>query len=168
MITAVDIETTVFMGDPSPYSPNNKIVSVGWKCEEASTEYVCLNHNGKSTTPNGKESVQSMLDKTTLLVGHNIKFDLSWLLECSFTYTGEVYDTMIYEYLDAGGMPVRLNLSACCKRHGIGTKLDAAKSYFNDGIGFEDMPWSVVEEYGRNDVEITWELYHKQQEILNA
>ena len=75
---------------------------------------------------------------------------------------------MIYEYLDAGGTYADIDLSSSCRRRSLPTKSDSTKQYLKDGYGFQDMPWSVVEEYGRQDVCITWDLYHKQQELLNA
>lgn len=170
LVTVLDIETTMKGVDdsPSPYHPNNYLVSVGWKCEDAFDEYICFKHDDEPPTPQGREDLQAILDRTRVLVCHNVKFDHSWLLECGFEYDKEVFCTMGYEYLKAGGTHLPLNLSACCERRGLPTKVDATKAYIRDGIGFESMPWDVVEEYGRNDVQITWDLYWAQQEELNA
>ena len=59
--------------------------------------------------------IQDTLNKTTLLVGHNIKFDLMWLLEAGFKYTGKVYDTMIGEYILNKGVRKSLTLQMCCQ-----------------------------------------------------
>jgi hypothetical protein len=69
---------------------------------------------------------------------------------------------MIYEYYNAGGKNIKLDLSSCCRRYGLPVKLDEAGQLFADGYGYEAMPWKVVEEYGRNDVEITKQLYEAQ------
>lgn len=167
MITVVDIECTSRDKSPSPYKPENYLVSVGIQTDEGS-EYICFRHDDESHTVGGRELLQSALDKCTLLVGHNIKFDLSWILECGFEYSGPIYDTMIFEFLKVGGDPSkRLNLSASCARYGLPVKTDEASILFNEGIGFESMPWHIVEEYGRNDVDITWMLYHKQMEAIH-
>ena len=167
MKTVIDIETTIRDGgdgkkSPSPYIPENYLVSVGFK-SEIYEDYLCFKHNKNPTDKTAKQILSKQLQKTTLLIGHNIKFDLSWLLECGFKYNGDIYDTMIYEYLKAGGRPnIRVNLSACCDRRGLPVKQDVPKYYLKEGLGFESMPWDVVEEYGRNDVNITWELYKAQ------
>ena len=167
MKTVIDIETTIRDGgdgkkSPSPYIPENYLVSVGFK-SEIYEDYLCFKHNKTPTDKTAKQILSKQLQKTTLLIGHNIKFDLSWLLECGFKYNGDIYDTMIYEYLKAGGRPnIRVNLSACCDRRGLPVKQDVPKYYLKEGLGFESMPWDVVEEYGRNDVNITWELYKAQ------
>lgn len=167
MKTVIDIETTIREDgggklSPSPYIPENYLVSVGYKSED-DEGYICFNHNEKSADNHGKELLKAQLDKTTLLIGHNIKFDLSWLLECGFEYDGDIYDTMIYEYIKAGGRRnMRVNLTDCCKRRGLPIKIEGTKQYLKNKIGFEAMPWDVVEEYGKNDVYITWLLYNEQ------
>ena len=162
MISTIDVETSYQKTeqggmDPLPFNPKNILVSVG-----INDEYYFTNHSER-VDEGCYYKIQAILDQTTLLIGHNIKFDLSWLLECGFKYNGDIYDTMIYEYLKAGGRPnIRVNLSACCDRRGLPVKQDVPKYYLKEGLGFESMPWDVVEEYGRNDVNITWELYKAQ------
>lgn len=170
MKTVLDIECTMFGPEksPAPYYPENYLVSVGHSdadCRTVGDNYFCFKHNEEPPFPDGKNALQYTLDETTLLIGHNIKFDLSWLLECGFEYTGAVYDTMIHEYVKRGGLKqVRLNLDDSCKRYGIEGKSGGPAEYMAKGIGFEAMPWEVVEEYGRNDVEITRRLYHAQND----
>jgi DNA polymerase I-like protein with 3'-5' exonuclease and polymerase domains len=168
MLTVLDIETTSNGPDRSPsfYWSKNSIVSVGWDTG-GTNGYACIKHNTKSAHPKTREKLQYILDNTILLIGHNIKFDLGWLQECGFKYEGETYDTMIYEYYNAGGKNIKLDLSSCCRRHGLPVKLDEAGQLFADGYGYEEMPWKVVEEYGRNDVEITRKLYEAQMEGVN-
>tara|TARA_R110002051_G_scaffold407_6_gene1818 strand:- start:12179 stop:12688 length:510 start_codon:yes stop_codon:yes gene_type:complete len=163
MQTVIDIETTIRDGSPSPYIPENYMVSVGIG-GEMTEHYLCFKHSQQEATPQAKTILQAVLEETTLLIGHNIKFDLSWILECGFTYDGDIYDTMIYEYLKGGGVRnTKLNLSACCERRGLPIKQDVTSQFLSQGTGFEDMPWDVVEDYGKNDVSITWKLYKAQQ-----
>ena len=85
MITTVDVETSWQVTstggyDPSPFHPDNILVSVG-----INDEYYFTNHSERVDKGCYKK-IQDTLDKTTLLVGHNIKFDLMWLLEAGFKY----------------------------------------------------------------------------------
>ena len=87
MITTVDVETSWQKTDtggydPSPFHPDNILVSVG-----INDEYYFTNHSER-VDEGCYHKIQSILDKTTLLIGHNIKFDLMWLLESGFKYTG--------------------------------------------------------------------------------
>jgi DNA polymerase I-like protein with 3'-5' exonuclease and polymerase domains len=166
MNTVMDIETTSNGPDRSPsfYWPENDLVSVGFDDGMGTAEYLCIKHNTQKPTGAEKNVIQSQLNDTTLLIGHNIKFDLGWLQECGFEYEGGIYDTMIYEYYNAGGKNIKLDLSSCCRRYGLPVKLDEAGQLFADGYGYEEMPWEIVEEYGRNDVDITKQLYKTQQD----
>tara|TARA_A100001391_G_scaffold77589_1_gene50135 strand:- start:736 stop:1062 length:327 start_codon:yes stop_codon:yes gene_type:complete len=96
MISTVDIETTYDDNfNPSPFIATNKIVSVG-----INKEYYFFNHNEfTGDASKSFHAVQDILNQTTLLIGHNIKFDLMWMLEAGFKYAGAVYDTMITEYV---------------------------------------------------------------------
>tara|TARA_R110000751_G_scaffold306541_2_gene425440 strand:- start:7987 stop:8490 length:504 start_codon:yes stop_codon:yes gene_type:complete len=163
MQTVIDIETTIRDGSPSPYIPENYMVSVGIG-GEMTEHYLCFKHSQQEATPQAKTILQAVLEETTLLIGHNIKFDLSWILECGFTYNGDIYDTMIYEYLKAASRRLRLDLSSCCRRYGLSAKQDVTSEFLSQGTGFEEMPWDIVADYGKNDVAITWDLYNKQKE----
>lgn len=164
MITTLDIETTYDNNfNPSPFIPENKLISVG-----INDKYYFFYHtefNG-DTSKNFQE-VQELLDNTTLLVGHNIKFDLMWMLEAGFKYNGPVYDTMITEYVLLRGTKQSLKLSECCKRRKLGKKLgDTIDKYIEGGKDYSYIPIDILEEYGRKDVEITRELYDSQQHNL--
>ena len=159
MISVLDIETTFTEdGDSTPYNLSNKLVSVG-----VNNEYIFFNHTeftGDIRTSHN--ALQLILDKTTLLVGHNLKFDLSWLLECGFKYEGKVWDTMIAESVLHRGSRKPLSLKECCRRRKIGIKYATLENAIDSGIGMDKIPIKDLEMYGRNDVTITKELYLQQ------
>ena len=79
MITVLDAETSFQIVDgkvdPLPFNANNCLVSIG-----VNDEYYFFNHNHENfDIQSNHKAVQDILNKTTLLVGHNIKFDLVWL-----------------------------------------------------------------------------------------
>ena len=162
MITVFDIETSfqnvegLKKQDPSPKHPDNFIVSIG-----INDEYFFFKHNEYRGNPPVKE-VQEILNKTTLLVGHNIKFDLAWIYEAGFTYDGKIYDTMIGEYILGRGVKKSLKLKDCCSRRNVSRKLDTTESYIKEGISFEKIPMKIVDEYGRQDVRATRSLFNSQ------
>ena len=165
MITTVDVETSWQRNenggyDPSPFHPDNILVSVG-----INDEYYFTNHSERVDKGCFK-NIQDTLDKTTLLVGHNIKFDLMWLLEAGFKYNGRVYDTMLGEYILNRGIRKSLTLEMCCRRRRIGSKDSSIKEYMDRGISFENIPVDVVEEYGKIDVQITRSLFDSQMADL--
>ena len=130
MISVLDIETTFTKeGDNTPYNSENKLVSVG-----VNNEYLFFNHSEYDGDSNvSYNRLQSILNETTLLIGHNLKFDLSWLLECGFKYSGKVWDTMIAEYVLLRGQKKSLKLSECCERREVGNKFSTLESAVDSG-----------------------------------
>ena len=61
--------------------------------------YHCYYHSQKEPHDFAPELFQEALDDADMVVGQNIKFDLSWIRECGFVYDGEIYDTMVAEYV---------------------------------------------------------------------
>ena len=47
-------------------------------------------------------------------------------------------------------------------------KLKIKSSYLKEKVGFESIPWKLVEEYGINDVNITCNLYEAQRNELHG
>ena len=171
MITTVDVETSWQKNenggyDPSPFHPDNILVSVGLN-SYFGDEYYFTNHSERIDRGCAVK-IQETLNKTTLLVGHNIKFDLMWLLEAGFKYNGRVYDTMLGEYILNRGVRKSLTLEMCCRRRKIGSKDSSIKEYMDRGISFENIPADVVEEYGKIDVQITRSLFDSQMADLKS
>ena len=163
MITTVDVETSYQKTetggyDPSPFHEDNILVSVG-----INDEYYFTNHTERVDKGCFK-NIQDILDKTTLLVGHNIKFDLMWLLESGFKYDGRVYDTMLGEYILNRGIRKSLTLEMSCRRRRIGSKDSRIKEFMDRGVSFENIPADIVEEYGKIDVQITRKLFDSQMQ----
>ena len=180
MITVLDVENSTTPKDNgkidmTPYHPNNKLVSVGWCNIIDGTikheRYVFFYHNELSPTDrqeigSNRLALQRALDETTLLVGHNIKHDLAWLWESGFKYDGDVYDTKIAEFILARGRKWLTHLSAVAEKYKCQhKKSDLVDDYLKKGIGFEEIPKSIVEEYGRGDVRTTAEIYLCQIDI---
>ena len=57
-----------------------------------------------------------MLDNTTLLIGHNLQYDYFGFWANDFKYDGDIYDTMLAEYLLLRGQKQPLSLEQCAIR----------------------------------------------------
>ena len=160
MITAFDVETSFRMKDgkkdPSSKNPDNFLICMG-----LNDEYFFFKHREFKGIPDRKR-VQSMLDKTTLLVGHNIKFDLIWLWESGFKYDGKVYDTMIGEYIMNRGLKAPIGLKHSCEKRGVVQKSDLMEKYLENDVSFENVPMFELDEYGRFDIKATRSLFDAQ------
>ena len=96
-----------------------------------------------------------------------IKFDITWLRSCGFTYDGVLYDTMVAEYLRSKGRRWSLSLESLAKRYEVTQKeVDLVKPYLKDGKTFYDIPAEIVEEYGIADVVATEQVALKQLEAF--
>ena len=169
-ITVLDIETTITPpkgwekgqsllkgGNPSPYLPTNKLVSVHYgegHMLAFANDFNALKH---------KKVLQDVLDTTDLLVGFNIKFDLSWLLECGFTYTGEIWDCQLAEYILSRQTMIQPSLDEVATHYGLSLKLDVVKEqYWKKGINTDAIPLDILATYGYQDVELTKQIFNKQ------
>mgnify|MGYP003667282749 CR=1 FL=1 len=105
MEIVLDVENTTIKRNGKlildPFEPSNFLVQVGMMSVKGSSEcIVTLDHvEQKDTSGAGRKEIQKVLDMTTLLIMHNAQHDLMWLWECGFKYSGDIYDTMLAEYL---------------------------------------------------------------------
>lgn len=175
MQTIVDVEVS-FQGvwgnndsDPSPYNPLNKLVSVGYKTTTNKEGYLIFNHNEATynQTKDNFKILQDILNESELVIGHNLKFDMSWLLESGFKYTGRYFDTMIFEYVKLMGLKSSLKLKDILKAYSLDDKLDILDEYCGkQGLNVNQVPLKELITYGIQDVNSTYQLYIKQKEQL--
>ena len=134
---------------------------------DAQPRIYTFDHAQIEPTFNVKEELQLNLDNTTLLIGHNIAYDLLWLWESGFKYDGEVYDTMLNEYILQRGVKEPLTLEACAERCGATPKSDTLKEYFAKGYCTRDIPHAELCEYLRVDLWATRDVYHSLMRRYN-
>jgi DNA polymerase I-like protein with 3'-5' exonuclease and polymerase domains len=157
--------------DNSPFNPDNYLVSTGLATKNPQGDwhptYHFHSHIRLSPAYDKQRAfdyVQGQLDRCTLLIGHNVKYDLQWLWASGFQYDGPVYDTALAEYVLARGQKgIAFSLDASTGRRGVALKKgDLISEYWDAGIGFEAMPITIVEDYGRGDIISTGQLYDAQ------
>ena len=153
---------------PLPYF-NNRLVSIGYKWLESTVTYDAYYHSTQPPTPGAFETFQKALNFADVLIGHNIKFDLTWIRECGFTYEGDIYDTMVVEYILSRAQSWPLNLASVAGKYG-GTQKekDLVADYLQNGNTFYEIPWEIVRDYGIADVMATEEIALKQLEVLGT
>ena len=121
MRLVLDVENTVTHRDGKvhldPFESKNHLVQVGMLDADdpkATLTIKTLDHN-EATDFTGFQrlEVQWNLDNTDLLIMHNAQHDLMWLWECGFKYDGDIYDTMLAEYILDRGQRNGLSLGLC-------------------------------------------------------
>jgi len=174
MFTILDIECT-YQGkwgsddsDGTPYNALNKLVSVGYKTTTGEQGYLIFHHKMLTSHNDAAfRELQDVLNRSKLVIGHNLKFDMSWLFESGFKYEGAYYDTMIFEYVNARGLKLSLRLKDVLQRFNLPEKLDILEEYCGrQGLNVDEVPLDKLIEYGMGDVNSTYDLYFKQVEMI--
>lgn len=115
----LDLETTIqrLNGkiDNSPFHPSNKCVSAHFCWLREPVQTLVFHHNEKEMA-DSPDTLKQALEEADILVAHNAKFDVQWLVEMGFTIPNNVYCTMIGEYILAKGQRQELSLKATALR----------------------------------------------------
>ena len=161
MKLVLDVENTVTEREGKlhldPFESDNSLIMVG-ALTESGDEYLYRMDEDASYF----SKIQELLDKTTVLIGHNIVHDLMWLWESNFKYNGDVFDTMLGEYVLQRGQKQALSLEMCAERYNLDTKKqDTLKEYFKQGMGVDEIPPDELSSYLSSDLHATKELYNE-------
>ena len=168
MKLTLDVENTVTKRDGKmhldPFEPTNKLVMVGCRTDQGVEYLYDMENDGQASV-----GIQELLDATTILIGHNIAYDLMWLWESGFKYDGPVFDTMLAEYILQRGIKQPLSLEACAERHDLATKKqDTLKQYFAKDMGVDEIPRAELAQYLSADLRATQQLCDMQYKRLNS
>jgi DNA polymerase I-like protein with 3'-5' exonuclease and polymerase domains len=172
-VLTFDVETTHVEKPSGGYTPlpyfGNRLVSIGYKWLVSGVDYDCYYHSTEPPKTGAFDSFQRALKFADVLVGQNIKFDLQWIRECGFVYDGDVYDTMVAEYVLSKARRWPLGLAALARKYGVTQKeTDLVAPYIENGKTFYDIPWEIVREYGIADVKATEEIALKQLDAFGV
>ena len=168
MKLTLDVENTVTKRDGKmhldPFETTNKLVMVGC-LTDIGNEYLFNMDSGGTQ----HIDIQELLDRATILIGHNIAYDLMWLWECGFKYDGPVFDTMLTEYILQRGLKEPLHLKDCALRYALETKKeDTLKNYFAKGYATDEIPREELKQYLSADLHATQQLSDVQYKRLNT
>ena len=167
MRLVVDVENTITKREKKnildPFEPGLELVQVGMQNVDNTDETYLFTLNHKEDQDVGGSramNIQLILDNTTLLIMHNAQHDLMWLWESGFKYDGDIYDTMLAEYLLQRGQKAPISLEACAERRNLNyQKQDTLKEYYKKGYNTNEIPLQELLFYLRSDLDITRELY---------
>ncbi len=173
MKLTLDVENTTTERDGKmhldPFEPTNSLTMVGMLSDTGKERHVTFDHNDVEAEPNGHSVVQEWLDNATILIGHNISYDLVWLWESGFKYDGPIFDTMLSEYVLQRGIKLPLSLEQCAERYELETKKqDTLKSYFKAGYSTKEIPHDELSDYLSADLHATQQLADKINIKLNT
>ena len=172
MIITLDVENTVSNRGGKkhldPFETGNTLVMVGYKMLDGVYGVYTFDHSEvKEDAEANRKALQDVLDKTTLMIGHNISHDLLWLWESGFKYDGPVFDTMLSDYVLQRGVKLPSDLGSVAIRHGCEVlKQDTLKTYFKNGYSTRDIPHAELVTYLEHDLGATEGIYKSIQAKL--
>ena len=172
MKLTIDVENTVTKRDGKmhldPFEPTNKLVMVGC-LTDTNKEYLYSMDKDENEFVGAFAGVQELLDQATILIGHNVVYDLMWLWECGFKYEGPIFDTMLAEYVLQRGLKEPLHLKDCAEKYDLETKKeDTLKQYFAKGYATDEIPRDELSQYLSADLHATQQLSDAQYKRLNS
>ena len=111
-----------------------------------------------------KGTLENAFRHCSLLIGHNLKFDLHWARNLGIKANDgcRIWDTQLVQFVLSGQTHSFASLNELAELYSLPTKLDEVKDYWEKGISTEDIPPEVLEEYNNYDVELTWKVYQAQ------
>ena len=180
MELVLDVENTVTHRGGKmhldPFEASNKLVQVGIQEVRSGKQDIYNFDHLEANDSEGHQAkaLQSKLDDTTVLIVHNGQHDMPWLWESGFTYTGDIYDTMLGEYVLMRGNHIEmtstgsfkkksLSLGECAIRRKLDCqKDDTLKKYFKEGYNTNEIPLKELTYYLECDLSTTRDLYIDQ------
>lgn len=114
--------------------------------------------------------IQGYVDNASLLVAFNAKFDLHWLRKIGINFADKaIWDCQIGEFLLENQKNPYPSLDQAAEKYGLPKKLDIVKlEYWDKGINTDEIPPEILTEYCGYDVELTEQVFLKQQEIFKG
>lgn len=142
---------------------------------------VCVGVRGSGTGPQGEDEyyvesgneyqldrLRRTVERAEFLVVHNGKFELGWLERCGLVLTDIlIYDTLLGDYVRAGGRRWQLDLDSVAKRYDVPlTKDPVVGRMIKGGVCPSEIPSHWLEEYCLKDVDVTHVTFLKQRQVL--
>lgn len=161
----LDFETTnINKGDPR--HSDNRIVMSCYKLGEAHPDY-----DGTAKVIWGNEFRQAKLldviERADYIVCHNTKFEIQWLMRCGLKpHRVLPYDTLLGKYVEDGNRIRPRDLNSVAAHFGLGSKTSSVDRMIKGGVCPSEIPRSLLQTYGAQDVILTEQVFLLQRERL--
>lgn len=121
--------------------------------------------SGKEPIKVSRSSIPKEIFKANCLIGHNLKFDLLWLMRYAkpqflewLKHGGTIWDTMLAEYMLHGHLKIGYKLDQVALRYGGVIKDDRIQTMWKGGIQTKDIPADIMDPYVITDVRNTYKI----------
>lgn len=114
-----------------------------------------------------QQELEADIASADFVVAQNAKFELGWMRRMGIELRDVlVFDTMLAEWVLAGNRKWNLHLDGMSKKYGLGQKLSLSTIMIKAGIDTRLIPKKWLEPYCFQDVELTYQLFLRQRELL--
>lgn len=159
----------------NPFSIRNKCCIVPYLCVESDSTlskrgFLPWEYDG----PVSSEYINclsAMVGDCELLIGFNLKYDLHWLRRYGIVAYSKlacrIWDTQLAQFIIQNQSVRMPSLDGTCEYWSLEKKSKVVEEeYWNKGLDTTDVPMPILSEYGMRDVDLTYQIYLKQQEYL--
>lgn len=164
---SIDIEGAY--GALHPWSFGSYLTAIGIHNPIVQKEWVFFH----SSNPNNNErqcieEIQKYIDEAELIIGHHLKFDVTWLRHIGMVVPNEkLFCTMVAEYLlREQRSNVGYSLNDCAARYRLPLKLDKVRAFWEAGTETKDIPIDILIEYLKQDCYLAYALYELQEKRI--
>ena len=160
MILCLDTENTTH-SKGSPFDGRNQNVCISFVSDEGSGVFF-------SDDTEGRAHFEGLLRRATTIVGFNLKYDLHWLRKSGYDLSGKRYwCCQTAEFTLGRQLSPYPGLGDTAASYDLGSKLSVIEDeYWSKGIQTTEIPRDVLAEYAIQDVELTKNVFLKQQELV--
>lgn len=139
----------------NPFDKTNKAVCIAYKVNDNISECDFV-------TPDVNKELLTTFD---LCIYFNAKFDLHWSRKLGYKIPAKVWCCQIAEFILNGQQERYPSLELTAEKYNLGKKLDVVKTeYWDKDICTSAIPHDILEEYAKQDVDLTYAVYLKQKE----
>lgn len=138
----------------NPFDLTNKAVCLGFKLKDE-----------PSVCEFDLDAIPANFLTDTLCVFFNAKFDLHWYRRLGFELPTNVWCCQLAEFILERQSNAYPSLEKTAIKYELGNKIDVIKTdYWDKGIDTDAIPVDVLSDYCKQDVDLTYAIYLKQQE----
>lgn len=159
----VTVRCPVGSNKANPHWPGNLPVCLGYKDGTSLTASYVYSGMGAHLCVG---YTLERFNESKVLVGHNLPFDLQWLMRDSGGSVDladkTLWDTALAEYVLSGQQSKMPSLDTLCVKYGLPVKDDRIKKMWEAGVDTIDIPSAMLTEYCSTDVVNTEQIFLRQ------
>ena len=162
-VVAFDVETETF-SKGNPFDSRNKMCLAGVYDGE---DYGIFDiEYSEHPYRESLQKYRQAIEEADLVVGFNLKFDCNWNRNYCIPYPDRIWDCQLVHFILTNQTHPYPSLNDVSEHYGLGSKIDKIAEYWDQGIQTTDIDYDELDEYLRQDLNLTLRVYYKQLEEL--